>query len=62
MRACWLGRVGADTLLWSGARAAGPVPTCTSDTVSATVTVIAAAVAVVIVARFSPTVLEAFSE
>lgn len=27
MRACWLGKVGADVVLWSGAHAAGVVPT-----------------------------------
>lgn len=27
MRACWLGKEGVDTVLWSGAHAAGVVPT-----------------------------------
>lgn len=27
MRACWLVKVGADMVLWSGARGAGVVPT-----------------------------------
>lgn len=48
MRACWLEEVKAYMVLWSGAPGAGVV----SDTVSATVSVIAAAVAVVIAARF----------